>query len=177
MLRLTLILLAAPVLLTACVQSGLVAPAATAPEPVASASKVPWQVAPATALTAQVHRDEPQVVEIAGWGRVKATRRVLASFPSDLRSRPGRNRTVESCSAQLRRAAAAYGQATVETASLGPERRSRTGVYEGTVEVRIIYTRDGVHEVRQATMACYTRADGTLVDAKPLFPINDESTG
>jgi hypothetical protein len=60
---------------------------------------------------------------------------------------------------------------------LGPERRSRTGVYEGTVEVRIIYTRDGVHEVRQATMACYTRADGTLVDAKPLFPINDESTG
>jgi hypothetical protein len=125
----------------------------------------------------QVHRDEPQVVEIAGWGRVKATRRVLASFPSDLRSKPGRNRTVESCSAQLRRAAAAYGQATVETASLGPERRSRTGVYEGTVEVRIIYTRDGVHEVRQATMACYTRADGTLVDAKPLFPINDESTG
>ena len=177
MLRLILTLLAAPGLLVGCIQSGLVAPAATAPEAVASAPKVPWQVAPATALTAQVHRDEPQIVEIAGWGRVKATRRVLASFPAELRSKPGRNRTAVARGEKLRGAAAAYGPATVETASLGPERRSRAGLYEGTVEVRIIYARDGVHEVRQATMACTTRPDGTLVDAKPLFPINDESTG
>ena len=128
-------------------------------------------------MTAQIDRAEPQIVEVAGWGRVKATRRVLASFPFELRSKPGRNRTVESCGEKLRGAAAAYGPATVETASLGPERRNRTGLYEGTVEVRIIYTCNGVHEVRQATMACYTRPDGTLVDAKPLFPINDETTG
>ena len=177
-MRLGFALLAMPVLLGGCLQTGNVAPVAAVPEPAATAAKVPWQIAPATPLTAQVHRDEPQLVDVQGWGRVLATRRVLASFPHELRSRPGRNRTVEDCSAQLRRSAAAYGRATVSAASLGPERRNKEGLYEGTVEVRIIYSSDdGVHEVRQATMACYTRPNGTLVDAKPLFPINDETTG
>ena len=60
---------------------------------------------------------------------------------------------------------------------MGRERRLRDGLYQGTVEVRITYTREGMHEIRQATMACTTRRDGSLVEAKALFPINDETTG
>ena len=150
-------------------------------EPVAavttSSFKVPWQIAPATALTAKVHSDEPQIYEAPGWGRIKATRRVLASYPHELESKPGRNRTVEACKEQLQRGAGAHGAATVSIASLGPERRERDGFFEGNVEVRIVYASTGIPEVRQATMACKTRADGTFVDLKPLFPINDETTG
>ena len=128
-------------------------------------------------MTAQVHRDEPQIVEVEGWGRVKATRRVLATFPNELRSKPGPNRTVRACGEQLQNAALVHGQARVETASLGRERRTRDGLYQGQVEVRITYSREGMHEIRQATMACTTREDGSFVEAKALFPIDDETTG
>ena len=138
---------------------------------------MPWQVAPATPLTAQVHRDEPLVTEVEGWGKVRATKRVLASVPYVLRERGGRNRTVEACRKNIEAATSPYGKAFVEVASQGAERQVRPGVYRGTVEVRIAYSREGVWEVRQATMHCFAKGDGTLVDAKAVFPINDETTG
>lgn len=172
--RSTLALFAVPLLLGGCISFETAAPVDVA---TTSSFKVPWQVAPATALTAKVHRDEPQIFEAPGWGRIKATRRVLASYPHELQSKPGRNRTAEACREQLQRGAGAYGLATVSIASLGPERRQRHGLFEGNIEVRIVYAGKEIPEVRQATMACQTRADGTFVAIKPLFPIDDETTG
>lgn len=178
-MRQVLTLLAATVLVAGCMETSRTAPVvvAAAPAPAAARPTIPWQVAPATPLTAQVHRDEPRVTEIEGWGKVLATRRVLASFPNELRSRRGRNRTVEPCRAQMEALASTYGQARVDAASQGPERQVGRGVYRGTVEMRIVYRRGDVHEVRQATMQCSTRGDGTLVEATPVFPIDDETTG
>ena len=135
---------------------------------------MPWQIAPGTELTAKVHNDVPQTGVVEGWGRVFATPRVLASLPYKLRAKRGRNRTLEPCKRQIELAAAPFGVVRVEAASLGPERRSRDGLYNGKVEIRVVYARQSAWEVRQATLRCSSRSDGSIVDAKAVFPINAE---
>jgi hypothetical protein len=136
--------------------------------------KVPWQVAPASAETARVHGDVPEMTQVEGWGPVLATRRVLATFPADLPARPGRNRVIDPCWDAVAGAAARVGPAFVEMASRGPERRVGSDRYEGMVEVRIIWTREGHREVRQATMRCVTTDEGQLLDAGAIYPIDRE---
>jgi len=92
----------------------------------------------------------------------------LASFPHALRSAPGPNRTLEACRSQIELAAVRHGPAMVEAASLGPERRARGGLYEGLVEVRIVYGLPSYYEVRQATLKCTARPDGSIVGIEVL---------
>ncbi len=60
----------------------------------------------------------------------------------------------------------------MQAAGRGPELRTSRGLYVGAVEVRIIYAVESMHVVRQATMRCMTRADGTFIDAE-LFPTEE----
>lgn len=105
---------------------------------------------------------------IDGWGRVRASQQVLANFPQALWAAPDPNRTVEPCRRAIEAASSRDGPAIVQAAGLGPERRSARGLYEGAVEVRVIYEVDGVRVVRRATMRCITGPDGTFVNAEVL---------
>jgi hypothetical protein len=164
------------VALAGCAVMGLgKGPPATASLP-AAASDVPWQVAPSTEPTGKAHEDVPRFSLVEGWGLVLATPRVLASFPDELASTPGPNRTFGECRRQIALGAARYGKATVEAASLGPERRSGRGLYEGFAEIRIVYDFDTYYEVRQATLKCYSRRDGSIVHVEVVFPTAADGT-
>jgi hypothetical protein len=134
-------------------------------------SRVPWQFAPGIGFASASH-DTPRFSLVEGRGLVLATPRVLASFPNELRSRAEPNRTLAECKRQIELGAARYGKASVEAASLGPERRIGREVYEGTVEVRVLYDFRLYYEVRQATLTCYSRADGSILDLRVVSPIN-----
>lgn len=152
--------------LAGCAKAGFV----TAARTTTSTPTVPWQVAPDTEWTVRAHRDVPRFSVVKGWGLVLATPRVLASLAHELRPVPGHNRTVEPCKRQIELGAAQYSHAMVEAASLGPERRTNREVYEGLVEMRVVYDFHLYFEVRQATLKCYTRPDGSIVAAEAAFP-------
>ena len=130
-----------------------------------------------TGSAAGVARAGPaRMTRIEGWGPVLATPRALEGFPADLEPRPGRNRTVDPCWEAIAGATARVGHAHVEVSSLGPDRRVGPDRYEGIVEVRIVWARDGHHEVRRTTMRCVATGDGRLVDARTL-PREDGEEG
>jgi CheY-like chemotaxis protein len=130
-------------------------------------SGVPWQVAPSIEMAV---KEIPSLRFVEGWGPVLASPRVLATLPQPLRSEPGPNRTVRSCKRQIELGATHYGKAQVDAVSLGPERLNAQGFYEALVEVRVTYDKQSFYEVRQATLKCYARQDGSIVDAKVVFP-------
>jgi hypothetical protein len=119
--------------------------------------------------------EEPHYAYVEGWGLVLGTPRVLASFPGELHAAPGPNRTVEPCRRQIELAAAAQGAAEVAAASLGPERRTRAGLYEALVEVRIVYRGQPHYEVRQAAVKCTARADGSIVSVEAASAEDEEA--
>jgi hypothetical protein len=123
-----------------------------------------------SAWAAKAHPDVPRFSFLEGWGLVLATPRVLASFPNGLAARPGPNRTVEECKRQIELGAARYGKAVVEAASLGEEQRTEQGLYEGLVEIRIVYDFGMYDEVRQAILKCYSDPDGSFVDMRVVSP-------
>jgi hypothetical protein len=139
-----------------------------------SVPDIPWQVAPATESIARARSDVPQFSFVKGWGLVLATPRVRASLSRELRSAPGPNRTVGECKRQIELAARQYAKAKVEAASVGEERRVDEGFYEGLVEMRVIYDFHLYYEIRQATLSCYSRPDGSIVDANVVPSISAE---
>jgi hypothetical protein len=129
-----------------------------------STPTLPSQVAPDPQWNANAaHPDVPQFGFVIGLGLVLAAPRLLVSLPHPLRSAPGRNRTVEECKRFIELGAARYGNARVEAASLGKERRTPEGLYEGLVETRVIYDFHLFYEARQATVKCYSRPDGSII--------------
>jgi hypothetical protein len=133
-----------------------------------SVLSIPLQVAPAGQSVARAPEDMPRFSLVRGWGLVLATPRVLASLPHELRSVPGRNRAVGECKRQIELGAARYADAKVEAASAGKERRTGDGLYEGLVEMRVFYDFRAYYEVRQATLRCFFRPDGSVVAAEAL---------
>jgi hypothetical protein len=133
-----------------------------------SVADVPWQVAPAGQRAARAGGDVPHFTLVRGWGLVLAPPRVLALLPHELRSMPGRNRAVDDCKRQIELGAAQYARAMVEAASAGEERRMDEGLYEGLVEMRVIYDFQVYYEIRHATLRCYVRPDGSIVGAEAL---------
>ena len=131
-------------------------------------SDIPCQVAPAGQAITPPRQDVPRFTFVRGWGLVLATPRVLASLPHELSSAPGRNRAVGDCKRQIELGAARYAEAKVEAASAGEERRTNDGLYEGLVEIRVIYDFRAYYEIRQATLRCFVRPDGSIVDAQAL---------
>jgi hypothetical protein len=153
--------------LAGCAKPGFVA----AVRATTSTPAVPRQVAPDPEWTDRAHEDVPQFHFVKGWGLVLGTPRTLASLTSELRSTPGPNRTVQPCKRQIELGAAQYAHVVVDAASLGPERRTNEGLFEGLVETRVIYDFHLYYEVRQATLKCYTRPDGSIVAAEAVSPI------
>jgi hypothetical protein len=70
---------------------------------------------------------------------------------------------VRACRQSIVAAAIPYGAVYVDTASAGRPRRSAAGILAVPIEVRIIYSRQGGHEVRQSRTTCRLNATGTVV--------------
>jgi hypothetical protein len=70
---------------------------------------------------------------------------------------------VRACRQSIIAAAVPYGAVYVDTASAGRPRRSTTGILAAPIEVRIVYSRQGGHEVRQSRTTCRLNATGTVV--------------
>ncbi|KAA2236452.1 hypothetical protein [Salinarimonas soli] len=132
---------------------------------------MPWQLGPSSSKTKAAHEEPIVTVAAAGWGLVKGRADVLATFPTPLEARPGRNRTVEVCRQQAEEGARKYNPAVqVEAVSARPERRLPDGGYEGQMRIRIVYTRSDFHEVREAMMSCATTPEGRFAKAEVLWP-------
>jgi hypothetical protein len=141
------------------------------PRAATQTASIPWQVAPAAGWPAPAPEDVPRFSFVTGWGFVLATPRVLAALPHQLQAAPGANRAVPECKRQIELGAAHYADATVQAASAGAERRVEEGLYEGLVEMRVIYDFRAYHEIRQATLRCYVRPDGSIVAADVALPV------
>lgn len=131
---------------------------------------MPWQFGPSSPKTLAAHDEPIQTQNVAGWGPVKARAEIFASFPQPLQGVPGRNRVVDACRDQATRAAQKYGQAQVEAVSAAPERRLRSGAYQGQVRLRVVYATPNFHEVREGEMECTTDERGRFLTARALSP-------
>jgi hypothetical protein len=96
------------------------------------------------------------------------------SDPDARRARPLRPATpvqaaprpvVNACRTALAEAAAAYGAVKVDVASRGAPRRSSDGGLSAPMEARIVYSRKGRMQVRQARVTCQFDLAGTVVAA------------
>lgn len=129
--------------------------------------QMPWQLNPADAASAE-KGEEYTSAYVPGAGIIRGTRSALSGIGRPLAAAPGRNRTVETCRSTVAGEAAKLGAREVEAASLGPERRERSGNYTAPVMIRVTYPRILGYEIRQAAMTCTVSATGSIVDAKAL---------
>jgi hypothetical protein len=152
--------------LAGCAKPGFV----TAVRTTTSTPTMPRMIAPHPDWTDRTRNDLPGFHWVEGWGRVLGTPLAIASLNAKLEPSPAPNRTVPACKRQIELGAAQYAHVMVDAASLGPERRTRDGLYEGLVAMTVIYDFHLYHEVRQATLKCYTRPDGSIVDLEAVTP-------
>ena len=161
-----LILVAGLLALAGCAKPGFL----TAVRTTTSTPSVPVLIAPDPDWINRTQDNALRFSFVEGWGRVLGTPRAIASLTTKLQSSPAPNRTVQACKRQVELGAAQYAHVMVDAASLGPERRNAQGLYAGLVEMRVIYDFHLYHEVRQATLRCYTRPDGSIADLEAVAP-------
>lgn len=70
---------------------------------------------------------------------------------------------VQACRNAIIRAARPFGVVQVDAVSAGEVRRGARGVQAAPVAVRIIYARQGGHEVRQSRVTCNLNSRGTVI--------------
>lgn len=100
-------------------------------------------------------------------GFVKGRPETVAAIGQPLQGAPGVNRALPACREVVTKEAAKNGAKDVETVSAGPTRRIASNRYEGPVRFRITYgERNGVYDVRDATLNCIVDGQGKIVDAK-----------
>jgi hypothetical protein len=100
------------------------------------------------------------------YGSLRATAADLKRLQRPMTARPGTSAsTVAACREAIVAAAMPYGVVSVDAASAGPTRRMRDGGLAAAIEMRVIYSRLGGYEGRQATISCRMNAAGQVVDA------------
>jgi hypothetical protein len=96
---------------------------------------------------------------------VSGTREDLERFRTPLVARGGTpQQVVKNCRDAVAAAALPYGVTRVDAASAGPM-RSAGGGFVAPVEVKIIYSRRGGLETRQATISCRMNTAGRVIAA------------
>jgi hypothetical protein len=79
--------------------------------------------------------------------------------------RPAYRPILAACRAALAEAAEPYGATKVDVAVTGAPRKSSDGGLSAPVEARIVYSRSGRVQVRQARVTCQFDAGGQVVAA------------
>ena len=87
----------------------------------------------------------------------------LQALRVPLRNRPGTSPSiVQSCRQAIAASAIPYGAVGLDTAAAGPVRSTPTG-YRVTIAARLLYSRPGGSQVRQATFTCQLNQAGQVV--------------
>lgn len=95
---------------------------------------------------------------------VFGTRRDLENVSYALQPRSGTpSRMISACRDSVRQAAAPHGLVGLEAVSAGRPQRDGRGLTVAPLEVRVIYARQGGHEVRQSRITCRVNARGSVV--------------
>ncbi|KAA2244107.1 hypothetical protein [Salinarimonas soli] len=101
---------------------------------------------------------------VPGYGLLFGTRRDLENVSYALaRQGDAPPRMIAACRNSIRQAAEPHGVVEIEAVSAGRVQRDRRGLSAAPIEVRIIYARQGGHEVRQSRITCRTDGRGTVV--------------
>lgn len=99
------------------------------------------------------------------FGSVSGTREDVRNFRSPLRARSRLpEQVVRNCREAIIAAALPYGVMRVDAAAAGPMRSARAG-YSAPIEFRIVYSRRGGLETRQATIDCRMNTAGRVIAA------------
>jgi hypothetical protein len=89
----------------------------------------------------------------------------LERFPIPLRARAGTpQQVVQNCRDAITASALPYGVVRVDAASAGPMRPTGAG-FAAPIEFKIVYSRRGGLETRQATVSCRLNAAGRVTAA------------
>jgi hypothetical protein len=99
------------------------------------------------------------------YGAVTGRCEDLERFPIPLQARPGTPQpVVKNCRDTIAASALSYGVVRVDAASAGPMRQGGGG-FTAPIEVKIVYSRRGGLETRQATISCRLNSAGRVVAA------------
>jgi len=100
---------------------------------------------------------------VPAFGRVRGTLEDLAQLRASLEPRaaaPAGN--VAACRDTIAAAASTYGQVRVDAVAAGAARRNGRGL-DLPIEARVLYSSNGITEVRQATVTCRFDTRGQVV--------------
>ena len=122
-------------------------------------------------LAGSAPQDGPtKLTFVPGLGVVRGTPEALEGLSSPLVPTAGPSRTVKACRIALEQSAAPLGARQVEVVAAGPRQRRPGGGFVAPVEVRILYRRTLVYEVRHTVLSCEVDAQGKVVQARTLSP-------
>ncbi len=129
------------------------------------------QLRSAELVTGSVQQAEPsQATFVPGLGLVRGTPEALQALSSPLVPAAASSQTAQACRTALEQAAGPLGARQVEVVPAGPRQPRPGGGFVAPVEVRILYGRTLVYEVRHSVLSCTVDAQGRLVQASPLSP-------
>lgn len=135
------------------------------PNSAAGSWQMPFQLLPIASVSGG-ERDSV-LAYVPQTGFVKGRPETVAAIGQPLQGRPGVNAALPACREVVTKEAAKNGAKDIETVSEGPSRRTAANRYDGQVRFRITYgERNGVFDVREATLNCTVDAKGKIVDAK-----------
>jgi len=159
---------AAPALRAAAapVSGAVVGPggATAGPSAAAATTFVSASAAPLPAVLRPLQQgNERSTVYWSDMGVLAETRANTQAFRALLRSRSGTSPSiVQSCRQAVAASAIPYGAVGLDTAAAGPVRSTPTG-YRVTIAARLLYSRPGGSQVRQATFNCQLNRAGQVV--------------
>jgi hypothetical protein len=135
------------------------------PNTSAGSWQMPFQLLPIASVPGG-ERDSV-IAYVPQTGFVKGKAETVSAIGQPLQGRPGANLALPACREVVTKEAAKNGAKDVETVSEGPSRRVAANRYDGPVRFRITYgERNGVYDVREATLNCTVDSKGKIVDAK-----------
>ena len=104
---------------------------------------------------------------VPGFGLLLGTERALREAARPMMHKDGTPlKVVRACRESIIAAAAPYGVIYVNAASAGRPRRGARGTLAAPIEVRVIYSRQGGHELRHARITCRLDSAGTVIALK-----------
>jgi len=106
----------------------------------------------------------PWVAYVPELGQVHGTKEALSGLARGLKTIPGTPLSaIRACRDRIASLSQPYGAIRVEAAGAGPIAQRRRGLTEAAIWARILYSRGGLTQVRQARVTCQLDARGQVL--------------